>query len=65
VNAELKHPEWRKSSRSSGGASNCVEVATSATTIGVRDTKHRAAGHLSVTPCAWSAFLAKVTDREY
>jgi hypothetical protein len=64
VDAKLEHAEWRKSSRSSGGSNNCVEVAMSATTIGVRDTKHRAAGHLSVTPYAWSGFLAKVTDRE-
>ncbi|MEV8615936.1 DUF397 domain-containing protein [Amycolatopsis sp. NPDC051373] len=52
---------WRKSSRSSGGSNNCVEVAVSATPrVGVRDTKDREAGHLTVTSEAWSAFLGQL-----
>jgi hypothetical protein len=47
---------WRKSSRSAN-TSDCVEVAPAAAVIGVRDTKDRAAGHLVITPRAWSVFL--------
>ncbi|MEC3974720.1 DUF397 domain-containing protein [Amycolatopsis sp. H20-H5] len=61
MNAELKNAHWRKSSRSSGGSNNCVEVALATKTVGVRDTKDRAAGHLAVSPGAWGAFLAKVS----
>jgi hypothetical protein len=48
---------WGKSSYSSGDDANCVEVATSSTTVGVRDTKDRAAGHLTIPAPAWTAFL--------
>ncbi|MEV6896985.1 DUF397 domain-containing protein [Amycolatopsis sp. NPDC051372] len=49
---------WNKSSHSSTQA-NCVEViATPSVEIGVRDTKDRGAGHLTVSAEAWTAFLA-------
>ncbi|WIX79811.1 DUF397 domain-containing protein [Amycolatopsis carbonis] len=48
---------WRKSSYSTND-SNCVEVATSPVEIGIRDTKDRAGGHLTVSPTAWTAFLS-------
>ncbi|MEV4596239.1 DUF397 domain-containing protein [Amycolatopsis sp. NPDC049253] len=49
---------WSKSSYSSTQA-NCVEVtATPSIEIGVRDTKDRGAGHLTVSAEAWTAFLA-------
>ncbi|WIX83824.1 DUF397 domain-containing protein [Amycolatopsis carbonis] len=48
---------WNKSSYSTTQA-NCVEVtATPAIEIGVRDTKDRGAGHLTVSAQAWTAFL--------
>lgn len=48
---------WRKSTYSSGGANNCVEVG-SATDVLVRDTKDSGAGPvLSFTATAWSEFL--------
>ena len=37
---------WRKSSRSGSGASNCVEVARTATETCFRDSKSPASGHL-------------------
>jgi hypothetical protein len=58
----VEHAEWRKSSRSSGGANNCIEVAIVATTVSVRDTKDRAAGYLAVAPNAWAAFVSKVAE---
>ncbi|MFI5605701.1 DUF397 domain-containing protein [Amycolatopsis sp. NPDC051903] len=51
---------WHKSSHSTTQA-NCVEVATSVVEVGVRDTKDRAAGHLTVSAEAWTSFLTAVT----
>ena len=48
---------WHKSSHSTD-QSNCVEVATSPVEIGIRDTKDRAGGHLTVSLAAWTAFLS-------
>jgi hypothetical protein len=48
---------WRKSSRSSGGEDNCVEVALAPHSVGIRDTKDRAAGHLEVTHAEFAALL--------
>jgi hypothetical protein len=53
---------WRKSSYSSGGEGNCVEVALATETVGIRDTKDRSAGHIAVTPDAWAAFTSKVNQ---
>lgn len=48
---------WRKSTYSSGGATNCVEVADGAK-IAVRDTKDDGNGPvLTFTGPAWSTFL--------
>lgn len=53
---------WRKSSRSGAGGSNCVEVGFTpdATQTGIRDTKDRSHGTLSVSAGRWSAFLNSV-----
>lgn len=51
---------WRKSSysgASEGSTNDCVEVAVAAHEVGVRDTKSRAGGQLTVTAAAWSAFV--------
>ncbi|QWF79196.1 DUF397 domain-containing protein [Amycolatopsis sp. CA-230715] len=51
---------WRKSSYSGtgGGSTNdCVEVAIAMHEVGVRDTKDRVGGQLTVTASAWSAFV--------
>ena len=47
---------WRKSSYSGGGNTQCVEVAPRDAYVGVRDTKNRSAGHLTVPRAAWRAF---------
>jgi hypothetical protein len=49
---------WNKSSYS-GTETECVEVAVSET-VGVRDTKDRASGQLSVSREAWSAALTRL-----
>lgn len=48
---------WRKSSYSV--QTECVEVALS-TTVGVRDTKARHLGQLTVSRVAWTALISVV-----
>jgi Domain of unknown function (DUF397) len=52
---------WRKSSFSSGGNGNCVEVGFG-TSIGVRDTKDREGGTLVFASTDWSGFVGAVKD---
>ncbi|MGW3965264.1 DUF397 domain-containing protein [Amycolatopsis sp. NPDC005003] len=49
---------WRKSSYS-GTETDCVEVLL-AETVGVRDTKARHLGQLTVSRSAWSALISVV-----
>ena len=49
---------WRKSSHSGQSEDGeCVEVAFSETSVGLRDSKNSTSGELTVTPLAWHAFL--------
>ncbi|MEU3848381.1 DUF397 domain-containing protein [Streptomyces sp. NPDC029554] len=48
---------WIKSSYSSSGSGDCLEVATCPDTIHIRDSKNRQGPELRVSPTAWSAFL--------
>lgn len=57
--------DWRKSSRSSGGGGNCVEVGRAPGLVGVRDTKNRDGGTLAVPATQWSAFLAGIKAGEF
>ena len=57
-------PLWRKSSYSGGGNTDCVEVASQDAFVGVRDTKNRDAGHLTVPRTAWRAF-ARAASRGF
>ena len=50
-------PPWRKSSYSTGGQSQCVEVAVSEGTTLVRDTTDRGRVTLNMPAAAWTAFL--------
>ena len=49
---------WRKSSYSGANGGECVEVAATAGTVMVRDTKDRNGNVLSVPPSAWRAFVS-------
>jgi hypothetical protein len=50
--------DWRKSSHSSDNGSACVECATGAGAVLVRDTTNRAGVTLTVTAAAWSTFTS-------
>ncbi|MCX4567580.1 DUF397 domain-containing protein [Streptomyces albogriseolus] len=49
---------WFKSRYSGGAGGDCVEVATSLTSVHVRDSKDTGRGTVTVPPAAWSAFVA-------
>lgn len=48
---------YRKSSYSTGGASNCVEVGTTGAEVLVRDTTNRDGGTLIIPAGAWRDFV--------
>ncbi|MFE7442626.1 DUF397 domain-containing protein [Streptomyces chartreusis] len=48
---------WQKSSHSAEG-SNCVEIATTPTTIHIRDSKNRTGPQITLGPAAWTGFLS-------
>jgi hypothetical protein len=52
---------WRKSSYSSNGGGECVEVARNLPgAVAVRDSKHPRGPVLAVTPAEWRDFIAGV-----
>jgi hypothetical protein len=51
---------WRKSSFSADTGGECVETASGAGVILVRDTTNRDGGTLAFGAGAWAAFLASV-----
>ena len=48
---------WQKSTYS-GDGSNCVEIATTPTTIHIRDSKNPTGPHLTLRATAWTDFLS-------
>lgn len=48
---------WFKSSYSSSGDGDCVEVATLPTTIHVRDSKNTTGPQLALSPTTWTEFV--------
>ncbi|WP_155054626.1 DUF397 domain-containing protein [Streptomyces blattellae] len=55
---------WQKSTYS-GDSSNCVEIATTLTTIHVRDSKTPTGPHLTFPPTAWADFLSHAADARH
>ncbi|MFE7660399.1 DUF397 domain-containing protein [Streptomyces celluloflavus] len=53
-NSELA---WYKSSYSGSSGDSCVEIATSPTTVHIRDSKNTAGPQLAVPANAWAAFV--------
>lgn len=56
---------WRKSSRSNGAGGACVEVASLETRVGIRDSKAPDAGHLTLAPDTWAAFMAEARNGRF
>ncbi|MFE0027018.1 DUF397 domain-containing protein [Amycolatopsis sp. NPDC059021] len=54
---------WFKSSYSSSPTNECVEVAHLPEAVGVRDTKDRDGGTLTVPAAAWATFTTHLTIR--
>ena len=52
---------WRKSSYSGGTGGQCVEVGRAPEHVGIRDTKNRDLGHLTVSAAAWRTFIKAIT----
>ncbi|MFD7658520.1 DUF397 domain-containing protein [Actinosynnema sp. NPDC059797] len=50
--------EWRKSSRSSAGGPECVEITLGTAGAGVRDSKNRAGDELGFGFAQWSRFVS-------
>ncbi|MFD5625144.1 DUF397 domain-containing protein [Streptomyces sp. NPDC127072] len=48
---------WFKSSYSSSGDGDCVEVATCPATIHIRDSKNTRGPQLALSPTAWTDFV--------
>ncbi|WP_078948035.1 DUF397 domain-containing protein [Streptomyces griseus] len=52
---------WFKSSYSDGpDGDSCVEVATTPTTIHVRDSKHLTGPRLALAPSSWAGFVSSL-----
>jgi hypothetical protein len=51
---------WRKASYSGSGGGGCVEVASSAPVVLVRDTTNRDGGTLTFSVEAWGQFTASL-----
>jgi hypothetical protein len=55
---------WFKSSYSSGGSGDCVEVASCRSTVHVRDSKNKQGPQLALSSSAWTRFVAYAGARE-
>lgn len=49
---------WFKSSYSSSGSGDCVEVASGQETVHVRDSKDEQGPQLALSPTAWTDFVS-------
>ncbi|MCT7354173.1 DUF397 domain-containing protein [Streptomyces sp. 15-116A] len=54
--------DWHKSSYSSSGSGDCVEVAARPATIHVRDSKDEDGPQLALSPTAWTEFVTRLRD---
>jgi uncharacterized protein DUF397 len=58
TSSEPRIRRWCRSSFSTHGDSNCVEVATGSVSVGVRDSKNAGGGELDFPAAAWRTFLS-------
>jgi hypothetical protein len=55
MSSNTEYDDWRKASFSNGSGA-CVETASNAGTVAVRDTTNRDGGTLTFSAQAWQAF---------
>jgi len=55
--------QWRKSSYSGDNGGNCVEVARLVEGVGIRDSKKREFGHLTVSLAQFAALLSQLKQQ--
>jgi hypothetical protein len=60
TSADLSAATWRKSTRSSGGGSNCIEVAHLPGFIAIRDSKNTEGGKLIVSHAAFQELSHRI-----
>lgn len=58
----LEAADWRKSSRSTGTNGGCVEIGHASGLVGIRDTKNRAGGTLSVSGTAFGSLILAIKE---
>ena len=56
---------WRKSTRSNGSGSACVEAGRGHDVVGVRDSKDRAIGPLLFSKTTWAGFAQQIKAGKY
>ncbi|OIJ86836.1 DUF397 domain-containing protein [Streptomyces colonosanans] len=60
---DVPEPAWFKSSYSSSSeADSCIEIATTPSTIHVRDSKNVEGPRLMLTPRAWTHFVSYASE---
>ncbi|MEU4982788.1 DUF397 domain-containing protein [Streptomyces sp. NPDC021969] len=57
----MQHLTWHKSTHSPDG-SNCLEIATTPTTVLVRDSKDPSGPRLALLPATWADFASYAAD---
>lgn len=57
----MTEPTWQKSTYSEQGSA-CVEIATTPTTIHIRDSKTPTSPRLTLRPVTWADFVSYVSD---
>ena len=63
--ALVRDTGWFKSTRSGAANEGCIEVRITASAIGVRDTKNRTGGSLSLRNADWGTFVAGAKDGRF
>lgn len=61
--AAVPESAWFKSSFSSGGGGECLEVAVALDSVHIRDSKVRSGLILTVTPQAWAGLVRLAADQ--
>lgn len=63
VHPALSGACWVTSSYTNSDSGQCVEVAMPGPIVGVRDTKQRSRGHITVAVASWAALVDRVKSR--